>query len=60
MWCFDMSSKVREGRSGSVSDAENCELNISEILLMVQVSIFTSVFFFFFLPFPFFYSSEFS
>ncbi|XP_004295024.1 PREDICTED: zinc finger CCCH domain-containing protein 24 [Fragaria vesca subsp. vesca] len=30
---------VREGRSGSVSDAENCELNMSEILLMVQVSI---------------------
>lgn len=27
-----------------VSDAENCEPNISEVMLMVQVSIFTSVF----------------
>lgn len=29
---------VREGRSGMVSDAENCEPNISEVMLMVQVS----------------------
>ncbi|KAM5584089.1 zinc finger CCCH domain-containing protein 24 [Rosa sericea] len=29
---------VREGRSGMVSDTENCEPNISEVMLIVQVS----------------------
>lgn len=59
MSCNDLSSKVREGRSGMVSDAENCEPNISEVMLMVQVSIFTS-FFSLFCSFPYLRGSEFS